>query len=259
MKGVYSIPTNVLSRYTDINIFPNNTYFYDSGGDPKDIPTLTFENLVAFHEKFYHPSNSKIFVSGVATKYDKMNDTLTIIDEYLSEFEENTSIKNQSVVEYQKKNIETPFTMTYPYQAATGTNDDGNETSSKGQHIVQVSWLLNDEPLTALQELALLVLDHLLVMTETSILKKRLLESQLGDSIVGWGISTSLIQSLFSMGLNGVKEEHVSDVEQLIIATMMEAADNGFTNDEISASMNTLEFQVSYCIYFNSSQTNSFI
>merc|ERR1712151_368686 len=128
------------------------------------------------------------------------------------------------------------------------TDDDGendNQTSSSsGQHIIQVSWLLNDEALTPVQELLLLVLDHLLVMTESSILKKRLLESQLGDSIVGWGISLSLIKQYFSMGLSGVTEENVLEVEKLVLDTMNKAAMNGFTDDEISASMNTLEFQL---------------
>ena len=249
MKGVYSIPTNILSRYTDINLFPDNTYFYDSGGDTKDIVKLDFETLVKFHEKFYHPSNSKIFVSGIATKDDSKNATLSIIDEYLNEFEENMDIKDKSVVEYQKKNIETPIVKSYPYQAAavsTVGEDNDQASSSSGQHMIQVSWLLNDEPLTPVQELSLLVLDHLLVMTESSILKKRLLESQLGDSIVGWGLSLSLIQQCFSMGLSGVTEENVFEVEKLVMDTMKEAAVNGFTDDEISASMNTLEFQVSF-------------
>ena len=248
MKGAYSIPTTLLTRYTEMNLFPDNTYFFDSGGNPKYITKLSFDELVKFHEKYYHPSNSKIFVSGVATDVDKMNDTLSTIDEYLNEFEENLSVKDQSIVKYQKKNIEAPIVKSYPYQVtSTDGEDNSTSSSSDGQHIIQVSWLINDDPLTPLQELTLFMLDQLL-MSESSILKKTLLESQLGDYVVG-GLSSDMIQQYYSMGLSGVHEEDVFQVETLVLDTIQEVAQKGFTDNEISATINSVEFMVSlsYC------------
>ena len=61
MKGAYSSPDSVLSEYSLQSLFPDNAYGLDSGGDPKQIPNLTYEQFHAFHEKYYHPSNARIF------------------------------------------------------------------------------------------------------------------------------------------------------------------------------------------------------
>jgi presequence protease len=63
MKGVYSSADSLLSRASQRSIFPSNTYGVDSGGDPRVIPELSFEDFRAFHQKFYSPSNSRIYFS----------------------------------------------------------------------------------------------------------------------------------------------------------------------------------------------------
>ena len=64
MKGAYSSPDDVLNRQILNSLFPDTTYAIESGGDPKVIPTLTYEDFLAFHSKYYHPSNSYIYVYG---------------------------------------------------------------------------------------------------------------------------------------------------------------------------------------------------
>jgi presequence protease len=64
MKGAYSSPDNLLARTIQQSIFPKHTYGVDSGGDPRDIPSLTYETFKAFHETYYHPSNAFIFFYG---------------------------------------------------------------------------------------------------------------------------------------------------------------------------------------------------
>ena len=232
-----------------MNLFPDNTYFFDYGGDPKQIPTLSFDDLVEFYFKFYHPSNAKIFVSGVATNNDAIHDTLSIMDEYLSEFDKNITIKDQSAVKYQKRTIDKPILKSYPFQAAPASEEDDDIYNSlDAQHIIQVSWLINDEPLTLLHELALTVLDELL-MSESSMFSKKLFESGFGGSILG-GMSSDMIQQYYSAGLSGVYEEDVFAVEKLVIDSMKEVALIGFTDDEISATMNSLEFLVSIFVFF---------
>lgn len=63
MKGVYSSADSRLSRSSMRSIFPDNTYSVDSGGDPRKIPDLTFEQFTEFHRKFYSPTNSRIYFS----------------------------------------------------------------------------------------------------------------------------------------------------------------------------------------------------
>ncbi|KDO42491.1 hypothetical protein CISIN_1g0037001mg, partial [Citrus sinensis] len=64
MKGVYSQPDNILGRAAQQALFPDNAYGVDSGGDPKVIPKLTFEEFKEFHRKYYHPSNARIWFYG---------------------------------------------------------------------------------------------------------------------------------------------------------------------------------------------------
>ena len=64
MKGVYSSPDSVLGETTQQSLFPDNTYGLDSGGNPRDIPRLTFEAFKAFHENYYHPSNARVYFWG---------------------------------------------------------------------------------------------------------------------------------------------------------------------------------------------------
>jgi len=110
--------------------------------------------------------------------------------------------------------------------------------------MLNINWLLNDEPLTDVELLALNILDHLLLSTSSSVLRKTLMESSLGDSITGGGLSDELLQATFSIGLKGVAPENVEKVEALILETMAKITMEGFEDDAIAASMNSIEFQL---------------
>jgi hypothetical protein len=231
MKGVYSSPDSLLMRESQRTLFPDNTYGVDSGGDPTVIPNLSFEQFADFHAKFYHPGNSRIYFYGDDDVYKR----LELIDEYLSEFDASPESKPASEIKWQRKSYDEPHRTTYPYPAGA----DQPET-----HMVQTNWLLNDEPMSDTDELALNFLDHLLMGTTSSILRKTLTESGLGDAITGGGLSDELLQATFSVGLKGVQPENVEKVETLIIETLEKAAEEGFTEDAIAATMNTIEFQL---------------
>ena len=61
MKGAMSSISSQADQGLNENLFPNHTYGYNSGGDPQDIPKLTYQNLLKFHKKHYHPSNAIFF------------------------------------------------------------------------------------------------------------------------------------------------------------------------------------------------------
>ncbi len=84
MKGVFSSPEERLARRTMRELFPDNAYFYESGGDPAAIPNLTYEDFLEFHKKYYHPSNSYISLYGDLD----VTERLEFLDrEYLSAFD----------------------------------------------------------------------------------------------------------------------------------------------------------------------------
>lgn len=114
----------------------------------------------------------------------------------------------------------------------------------KKKHMVCLNWLLSDKPLDLETELTLGFLNHLLLGTPASPLRKILLESRLGDAIVGGGIEDELLQPQFSIGMKGVSEDDIHKVEELVTSTLKKLAEEGFDTDAIEASMNTIEFSL---------------
>ncbi|WOL19992.1 presequence protease 1, chloroplastic/mitochondrial isoform X2 [Canna indica] len=231
MKGVYSQPDNILGRITQQALFPENTYGVDSGGDPEVIPKLTFEEFKDFHRKYYHPSNARIWFYGD----DDPTERLRILSEYLDQFE-SSSAPNESKILPQKL-FKEPMRIVEKYPAG-----DGGDLKKK--HMVCLNWLLSEEPLDLETELTLGFLDHLLLGTPASPLRRILLESGLGDAIVGGGIEDELLQPQFSIGLKGVSEEDIHKVEELVMDTLKNLAEEGFAPEAVEASMNTIEFSL---------------
>lgn len=225
MKGNYSSPDSVLGEYTQQSLYPDNEYGVDSGGDPRHIPDLTFEQLSEFHSRLYHPSNSRIFFYGD----DDPQKRLQILDEWLSAFEK---IDPQSDVHFQPR-WETPRHQIKTY--ATGEDSDGKS-------YITVSWLL-DEPLTMDEALARQMLSYILLSTPASPLRKKLIDSSLGENVTG-GINDSLRQPFFTAGLKGIQVENADQVEFLITDTLRDLAQNGIDPEMIEAAVNTIEFHL---------------
>ena len=110
--------------------------------------------------------------------------------------------------------------------------------------MVYLNWLLSNKPIDLETELTLGFLNHLLLGTSTSPLRKILLESRLGDAIVGGGVEDELLQPHFCIGMKGVFEDDIHKVEELVTSTLKKLAEEGFHIDAIEASMNTIEFSM---------------
>ncbi|KAL2349570.1 hypothetical protein Fmac_003570 [Flemingia macrophylla] len=231
MKGVYSQPDNILGRAAQQALFPDTTYGVDSGGDPRVIPNLTFEEFKEFHRKYYHPSNSRIWFYGD----DDPNERLRVLSEYLDLFDSSVA-PDESRVEPQRL-FSKPVRIVETYPAGEGGD-------LKKKHMICLNWLLSEKPLDLETELRLGFLNHLLLGTPASPLRKILLESRLGDAIVGGGVEDELLQPQFSIGMKGVSADDICKVEELVISTLKKLADEGFDTDAIEASMNTIEFSL---------------
>ncbi len=96
MKGAFSSPEGVLDRVILNSLFPDTSYANESGGDPEVIPDLTYEQFLDFHRKYYHPSNSYIYLYGDMDMEEKLN---WLDEKYLSDFDE---IEVDSEIKYQK-------------------------------------------------------------------------------------------------------------------------------------------------------------
>jgi Zn-dependent M16 (insulinase) family peptidase len=82
MKGVYSSADSLMSRSTMHALFPDNTYGVDSGGDPREIPNLTFEQFRDFHARYYHPSNARVYFYGDDDPYKRLEVMCHNLGEY---------------------------------------------------------------------------------------------------------------------------------------------------------------------------------
>ncbi len=230
MKGAYSSPEGVLGRYTQQSLFPaGHTYAEDSGGNPEAIPDLTYEQFKAFHETFYHPANSRIYFYGD----DDVTERLRLLDEYLRDFE---AIEVDSAITAVSLTPE-PKQLSYPYPI------DEDTPSDEAKYYVDMNWLLPELDDIAV-DLALSVLGHVLSGTAGSPLRKALIDSGLGEDMMGGGFANYLRQPMFSAGLKGITAENVDKVEPLILETLAQLSSEGFEPEAIEAAINTAEFRM---------------
>ena len=228
MKGAYSSPDSLLSEYSLQSLFPDNAYGFDSGGNPKEIPNLTYEQFHAFHERYYHPSNARIYFYGD----DDPDERLKLLNDYLKGFE---SIQVDSKVRLQSPFTE-PKRLTRPFMAG-----DENKDDPKG--MVTVNWLL-EETTDIETNFALGILEYMLLGMPGSPLRKALIESELGEDLAGGGLEDELRQITFSTGLKGVRMNETDKVEPLILKTLGDLARSGIDIKTRDAALNTIEFRL---------------
>jgi len=226
MKGVYASVDNLLEIHSQRALFPDVTYGFDYGGDPRHIPDLTWEQLVAFHKKFYQPSNARIYFYGD----DDPVERLRIMDEYLKEFSRQPV---DSTILLQPRGRILPPRITLPYPA--------NEEDDKGLLYLTVNWRLTENR-NPEETLGLFLLDHILAETPASPLRKALIDSGLGEDLAGAGLESHVREMYFSTGMKGIKPGKENDVECLIDHTLKQLVADGIDPKTIEASINSEEF-----------------
>ena len=227
MKGALSDPDDLLASKLMQALYPDTTYHYESGGDPAAIPQLTQEKFVAFHSKYYHPSNSYIYLYGDLD----MDTQLEWLDrEYLSHFDRiavHSEIAAQAPFEALKE-----VKTTYPVGAAEET---------AGKTFVSLAWSIDE--LSHEQSLGLDVLLHALLDTEASPLRQAILDAQLGKD-VDVNYEGDLRQPMVSLTLNGAEPERAAAFKKLVYDKLAEYAEKGLERSLLEASLNIFEFRL---------------
>jgi len=228
MKGAYSSPDNLLARTIQQSLFPKHVYGVDSGGDPAIIPDLTYENFKGFWETYYHPSNAFIFFYG----NDDPDTRLELMEGYLKGYKKK---KVKSTVPAAKP-FKRPKKIEYSYDA-------GADAKIDNKHYFTINWKLPDTSDPVLN-FSFQILSHTLIGTPASPLKKALLDSGLGEDLAGIGLETDLREMIFSTGLKGTRVRSAKKIETLIIETLESLVRDGIDPETITASINTIEFQL---------------
>ena len=225
MKGAMSSPTDQLWHGMSKYLFEETTYHHNSGGDPEKIIDLTHADLVAFHQKHYHPSNATFFTFG--------NVSIDEIHDHLEEnvFQKFTPASEQLTIN-PAKIFTSPARASGAYQPLPG--DESN-------HHVVISWLLGDshDPLNLLEKY---FLSNILLDNSASPLRKALELSKIGKSPSPFlGIEPSNKEIVFMAGLEGVEKNRAGEVEELILTTLEKLVVDGVSEDLINSSLHQLE------------------
>jgi Zn-dependent M16 (insulinase) family peptidase len=228
MKGYHSTPEILLTEYSRQSLFPDTPYSFNSGGDPKEIPNLTFMQLKEFHNRYYHPSNARIYFYG----NDNSEKRFRIVNGYLKDFKErkiDTTIRLQ-----QSFNQHRRFIRFF---------SNGNTTQQVSKGMATMNWVL-DKTIDWEKTLAFLILEYILIGMPASPLRKALIDSNYGEALVGEGLNVDLRQSYFSIGLKGIDPNTTEKLEALILETLAELTRNGIDPCMIEAAVNTIEFNL---------------
>lgn len=223
MKGALSSPDARLWEALSKHLTPDLTYALNSGGDPKVIPELTYEELKSFHESYYHPSRCIFFFYGNLP-----------LQKHLDFIEKNV-LQEAKKKDYlpslpKQKRFSSPKTVFENYPISPGESEEN------------ATWIVFSWLTASVQEqediLALTLLDSLLMETDASPLKKALLKSGLCRSADA-SIDTEMSEAPFSIVLRGSEKTSLEPLREIIFKTLRECH---FSQDEIEAALHQLEF-----------------
>ena len=222
MKGVFSSPESIVAYTSMRSLFPDSPYGFESGGHPEAIASLTYEQLQAFHRRFYHPGNCRIFLYGnIPTPQ-----TLEFLEENFLKTFGPAEIDSHLVLQprwQEPRRVEQTFPM-------------------EGKSSVTLNWLTVPvkEPLNLL---SFEVLTELLIGNEGAPVHRALLESKLGDDLSpAAGLETELNELMFSVGLRGTEPESAEGFESVVFETLRALVDRGVPEEAVQAALHRVEF-----------------
>ncbi len=227
MKGAFSSPEGVLDRVVLNTLYPDTSYANESGGDPEVIPELTYQEFLDFHSKYYHPSNSYIYLYGNMDMEEKLN---WMDQEYLSHFDKITvdsEIKLQAPFDAMKE-------VSIPYSISS-EEDEENQTYLSYNKSVGTS--LDRELYLAFQ-----VLDYALLSAPGAPLKKALTDAGIGDDILG-SYDNGIYQPIFSVIAKNANADQKDEFVKIIEDVLSDIVKKGVDKKAIQAGINYLEFR----------------
>ncbi|TCT15663.1 hypothetical protein EDC18_103373 [Natranaerovirga pectinivora] len=228
MKGVFSSPEQVLFRRIQASLFPDTPYAKESGGDPEFITDLTQEDFLEFHKKYYHPSNSYIFLYGDFEVEEKLE---WLDKEYLSHYDK---IEVDSSIPEQK-----PFDKVNEVEElySISNNDD-----PKDKTYLSYNYAIGKATDTELYY-AFDVLEYLLLEAQGAPLKKALIDANIGKDVFG-SYDNGILQPTFSVVAKDTNEEEKERFVNVINETLKNLVKNGLDKKKIEASINYHEFKI---------------
>lgn len=228
MKGAYSSPEEVLQNQIFKSLFPDNTYSQDSGGNPVHIPKLTYEDYLAFYKKYYHPSNSYIYLYGdmdIEERLDWMD------REYLCHYD-------AICVDDTKIPLQKPFDAVKEVRAEYSIASDDDEENKTYLAYTRVVGTAFDR----MEHVAFDVLDYALVSAQGAPIKTALIDAGIGEDVSG-SYEDSVLQPVFSIVAKNANESDRERFLSIIEETLRALVRDGIDHDSLLAAINSSEFR----------------
>lgn len=226
MKGAMSSPVSTLWHTLNETLYPTSTYHYNSGGDPKDIPNLSYAQLKAFHKTHYHPSNSVFMTYGDISAKDHQTQfealALGRFDQEIEKIEVPT-----------EKRMDSPKKIQAPYAF-------DEESLQEKTHIV-LGWLLgeNKDPAEVLKAH---LLSAVLLDNSASPLRKVLENTDLAKAPSPLcGLEDGHKEMVFAVGVQGSEADRAERIEALIFDELKRIVKEGVASDHVEAMLHQLE------------------
>ncbi len=226
MLGAFSSPESILYRSIQSTQNPDNAYQHESGGDPEVIPELSYEKFLNFHKKYYHPGNSYIYLFGDMD----IEATLKIMNEqYLANFEYQ---EFQVVIDEQK-----PFEQLVEKELTYPVSKDESTDEKDYFSLTYTIGHMEDEKLA----LAMNIITDILLQSDAAILKRALLEAQIGKDIMG-SFDDGILQPALSIIVKNTTADKKAKFFEVIENTLKKLVEEGINKELIEACINKREF-----------------
>lgn len=225
MKGACSAPTDQLYHKLAHHLYPKTTYHYNSGGDPKDIPALSYAELVEFYRSHYHPSNAIFMTFGDADIYH-LHDSFE--KKALKDFEQ-----GQTIYSVPEQRFTEPKRVIEPYTF------DEDDLSQKTYHVL--SWLLPETHNIKLR-LGMRLVEGILLENSASPLRNYLETSKLGQSSGPFlGVDDSNYEMTFYCAIQGSEADKADEFEQGVFKVLQDVAAQPIDRTAIDAILHQIE------------------
>ena len=227
MKGAMSSVASTLWQTLCHHLFPTSTYHWNSGGDPEAIPDLSYEQLRAFYQSHYHPSNATFLTFGNMPA-----------EEHQAVFHEKALSRFQRLDHRIAVQPEVPLKEPVRVQQSYAFDEEG--PLERHTHIV-LGWMLGESS-DLKQMLEAQLLSSVLLENSASPLQKLLETTDLGSAPSPLcGLEDSLREMVFCCGIEGSEAEHAQDLEDQVLQVIRDVAENGVPADQLEAVLHQLE------------------
>lgn len=225
MKGAMSSPSDQLYHQLAHHLFPATTYHYNSGGDPKDIPDLSYQQLVDFYKTHYHPSNAVFMTFGNQSAYDLQEQFETLALHKCS--------KGQTLYSKPEQRLTSPVEVTESYAV------DSEDLKDKTYHVL--SWLLPETSDVKLR-LGMRLVEGILLENSASPLRHYLETCDYAQSTGPlMGVDDSNFEMTFYCGVQGSNAEHAEEFKNGVLDILKEVASKPIDSDEVDAILHQIE------------------